>query len=153
MKKVLVTLFSFVAINVFAQGVTPATTVGPVTVGVCPTATTCPKQDETKKVKPKDKPKTNKTVCPVKECPKCEAKIKEKIVKELSPFKKNTLSLFLGRGPNGITYDLHKENIQLQKGYGLITGIRYERRLDESWSVSGEFLTSESGNLGVGFSW
>lgn len=150
MKKILVTLFSFAAVNVFAQGVTPAApTVGPVTVGVCPTAN-CPKQEEAKKVKPKTK--VVKPAC--KECPKCEDKVVEKTVVVKEPvFKKNTLSLLLGRGPNGLTYDLHKENIQLQKGYGLITGIRYERRLDESWSVSGEFLTSESGNLGLGFSW
>ena len=152
MKKIILLVFSFLTTSVFAQGTTiPTTPAGPVVIGVCPACTT---PVPTPKPKPKPKPAPKKP-CPT--CPTCKPTVitntetKTVVVKE--SIKKNTLSLLLGRGRDGITYDLHKSNIQLEKGYGWYTGIRYERKLDETWSLSGEYITSEEGNFGVGFSW
>lgn len=143
----LICLFGVYAMNAFSQ----ENKVGPVLVGVCPPAKDCPPEP----VKPKPAPVKYKKVekkCP--SCPPCEPKVVEKKVEvEVPVYKKNTVSLLLGRGRDGLYYDLDKTNVLIRKGYGVYVGVRYERKLDPSWSVSGEWLTTESANLGLGYSW
>jgi len=156
MKKLILCVISLVSFNLLAAEA------GPVTVGVCPTCTAKEPAKQEEPAKPKvNKPKVNKPCPPVKACEKCEKC--EKCVPELrtveivktvyAPAKKNTLSLLLGQDYNGLSWERKGDIIQLHRDFGWISGIRYERKLDETWSVSGEYLTNQTGNLGVGLSW
>jgi len=149
MKYVLICLFSLYSFVSLAQQSVP----GPVTVGLCPPAKDCPSAPAPAPA-PKPAPKA------VKKCPKCQTcptcppektvTVEKKV--EVETYKKNTISVLLGRGRDGINYTLHNSDILLHKGYGIYTGLRYERRIDPTWSVSGEWLTTESANLGLGIS-
>jgi hypothetical protein len=156
MKKLFFCVISLMSFNVVAAEA------GPVTIGVCPT---CPTKAKPAKPKP-TKPKTNKPKpCPTtkpcekceqcEKCEKCEPEVRTVTIEKTvyAPAKKNTLSLLIGQDYNGLDWDRKGSNVQLHRRYGWVSGIRYERHLDETWSVSGEYLTNESGNLGVGLSW
>jgi len=156
MKKLLtlVAVSVFTASTVFAQ-TTPVPTPAPVPEKC---VTCCqPKAEKVEPKKtttPKAKPCTCSacTICPAQKlcpsCPKQEVKVEKETV-----FKKNTVSLLLGKGPDGVNSEVVNSNINLHRGYGLVVGARYERRFDENWSGSLEYLSSQSGNLGLGFSW
>jgi hypothetical protein len=153
MKKIIFCLMSMFSISLFAE-------VGPVTIGVCPTCPTA-KKNAPVKVKPKQKPKTAKPCPPVKDCPtcqkceKCEPTVERVEVEKIihAPSKKNTLSLVVGQDYNGLKWDRKGKDVNFKRDFGWVGGVRYERKLDETWSVSGEVLSNESGNLGVGVSW
>lgn len=96
--------------------------------------------------------------CPCKKCPKPIVKtvIKEVVNDKIvfrDVFKKNEISLQVGRGPNGVSSHMITErDIGLQRDYGYYLGLRYSRRLNIDYSVSLDLNSNGSGSMGLGFS-
>lgn len=86
-------------------------------------------------------------------------KIVEKIVeKEVLKAPKNTLTLVGGQGPDGIIKRIYRTRERdseyvFKRGYGALLGIRYERKLTPTWSLSGEYLSNDTKLVGIGLSW
>jgi len=175
MKK-LICVLGFLSFSVYAQGqstevklkpgesktvtttVTEPTTVN--TTVVCQKDCSKPKPKPTPS-KPKPKPQcpqcpTVKCVCPV---PKEDTKEKEIVYvdKEVSTYQPHSLSLLLGRGPDGVYTELEKkpdvQEYRFYKDKGAFVGLMYQYQFAPNWAVGAGYLSTDS-LFGIGtFKW
>lgn len=104
-------------------------------------------------------PEVEQVKCPTETTePEIVEKIVEKeIIKTINLTKHNYVSLFAGYGPTGLILnskpDDENTNINVKKDFGIVSGIRYTRIVNDTWNVSMQYLTNHTSTVGVGYGW
>lgn len=107
-----------------------------------------PKPKPKTKPQPKPQPKPVEKKCECTTCPTPQPPVR--VEKEV--YKKNTFSLLVGYGQHGLRTTDRPDGMQVDKYNDALIGIRYTRRLNEEWDISGEAISNETGMFGLGYS-
>ena len=76
--------------------------------------------------------------------------VTKEIVKEQN---KNNLSLFVGQGPSAIEFYKYDEEYRARDGFGVVTGLIYQRSLTPSFNVGVGGATNDTLFGTIGVSW